>query len=118
MSSCPELCPFQKLDDDKVGGEAVRNASMTTLHKRRRSDSTDVSDSENVDPKQPSRKLVRRRTNLVALQSDIGDMKEIIAISVKDQQINHKEMVDVLRASNAAYIKSQETFAEIFRGKF
>jgi hypothetical protein len=111
------------LEDDKAGGEAVRNASMTTLRRRRHSDSTDASDAENVDPNdasssQPAKKRVKRHSSLAGLQSDIGDMKVMLESSAKDQRKYHEDIVDVLRSSNAAYVKSQETFAEIFRGKF
>jgi hypothetical protein len=115
---------FQKLDDDKVCGEAVRNASMSTLCHRHCSDSPDGSDAENIDPKhasgstQPSRKHVKRQSSITGLQSEIGDMKDMLALSGREQQKYHGEMVEVLRTSNEAYVKSQETFADIFRGKF
>jgi hypothetical protein len=65
-----------------------------------------------------SRKRAQRQSSLIGLQSDIGDMKEMLASSAKDQQKYHAEMVEVLRSLNAANVKSQDTFADIFRGKF
>ena len=99
---------------------------MTTLHRRRhrRSDSTDVSDTENADPKHASgshhlsRKRAWHQSSFTGLQSDIGDMKEMLASSAKDQQKYHAEMVEILRSSNEAYVKAQDRFADIFRGKF
>lgn len=97
---------------------------MSTLRRCRRSDSPDGSDTENLDPKhssgstQPSRKRVKRQSSLTGLQSEIGGMKDMLALSAREQQKYHGEMVEVLRTSNVAYVKSQETFADIFRGKF
>jgi len=85
---------------------------MTTLRHSHHSSSTDVSETENVDLKhasgshQPSRKCARRQSSLNGLQSDIGDMKEMLASSAKDQQKYREEMVEILHSSNAAYVKA------------
>ena len=75
---------------------------MTALHSRRRrrdSDTSNNSDAENDDPQrasgssEPSKKRVKRGPSIAELKSDIGDMKDILASSVKDQQKYHADIV-------------------------
>ena len=92
--------------------------------RRRHSDLTDVSDTENIDSKQASgshqrsRKCARCQTSLYGMQSDIGDLKEMLASSAKEQQKYCEEMAEILRSLNVAYVKAQDTFADIFCSKF
>jgi hypothetical protein len=113
----------QKLDEDAEGGEAIRRASMLSLGRRRRSpsESTDTSDSENLDPnhsvKRRPTKRARRQSSLGGMQSELSEMKDIFAKSISAQAKYQEEVTSHLKASNEAYLASQRLIANILQEK-
>jgi hypothetical protein len=113
----------QKLDEDAEGGEAIRRASMLSLGRRRRSpsESTDLSDSENINPnssvKRRPAKRARRQLSLGGMQNELSEMKDIFAKSISAQAKYQEEVAGHLKASNEAYLASQRLIANILQEK-
>lgn len=113
-----DACNFpQKAEYDRIGGEAIRNSSMTALQRRRkRSELTDSdSDSENQPPTpQPSKKKPRRSLSTTAQATsssgDLSELKDIIVLEGKKRDDNQKEMVETLCESTRVYEKTSEKY--------
>jgi hypothetical protein len=117
------LISYQKLDEDAEGGEAIRQASLATLGRRKRSPSTDLSDSENVSPKETpverrrTAKRLKRQPSLYGIQSELSEMKNFVAQSMSAQAKYQEEVANQLKASNEAYLATQHIFARILQEK-
>jgi hypothetical protein len=96
---------------------------MLSLGRRRRSPSTDNSDSENIDPdshgsmKHRPTKRMKRDLSLGGMRSELSEMKNIFAKSISAQAKYQEEVTNQLKASNEAYIASQRLIADILRDK-
>ena len=103
--------------EDREGGEAIRNSSMTTVQKRKSSDDvTDVSDAENEDPATPrkktktnsGRRTSRKSTSLSLLEREERDldfnkhMLEHLEKSEQRQEEFQKLLLEELRESRKA----------------
>ncbi|KAH9943971.1 hypothetical protein B0H21DRAFT_747286 [Amylocystis lapponica] len=108
----------KKAEDDRIGGEAICQASMETLHKCRRTDDdkTDTdSDVENRDP----RPLKKRRgvgSSQESSKEDIGDKLLVyMEKSDKRREERDREMLEMIKETAKAYERVLTSLPEIFK---
>lgn len=123
----------KKDEEDRVGGEAIRNAALTVFRKRKSDGrttpaSTDVSDAENEDPTTPRKKKKTHRVSrsgssaLNALEREERDiefsrrMLELMERSERRQEEMQKQMLDVLRESQRTTAEAYERVAVTILG--
>jgi hypothetical protein len=118
---------LQKEDEDKKGGEQIRNASMTTMrrgNKRRRKTELIESDNEGSDKENtatpsttsspPSKRprVHNRRSSMADSSNDVlsllkedisrhamfeQEMKNLVATSIADARSDRKELLELIR---------------------
>ncbi|GJE91824.1 hypothetical protein PsYK624_079750 [Phanerochaete sordida] len=130
----------KKDDEDRIGGESIRNAALEVFRKRKRDDDTspaptDVSDTENADPATPQKKKKRSHraaksgsSSLSALEREERDldfnrrMLSIMERSEQRQEEMHRQTLDALRegqrASTEAYERATRGIIGILRDVF
>lgn len=118
----------QKDDNDRKGGEAIRDQSMRTMGahsnlKRRNSalsltpdPSTDgESNDENVEPHpEPNKKHRKVKHNS---KSDVNDMKELMVLNEERRAQFEGKIVHALEESTAVYERTQEKFLNVLMAK-
>ncbi|KZP21023.1 hypothetical protein FIBSPDRAFT_891416 [Athelia psychrophila] len=107
-------CTQVKAEQDHIGGEAIHNASMRTL-RRKRDDLTDSdSDVENKPPVgRQSKKACRSLSTTAQAGSSMGDLSDLKDILVEDgkkRDERQQEMVETLKESTRVYERTSEKY--------
>ncbi|KAF7987129.1 hypothetical protein HWV62_341 [Athelia sp. TMB] len=110
-----------KAEYNRIGGEAIRNSSMTTARTQRKrvaeSTDSDTSDIENQPPVNPTRRPIKkaRRTLSTTAQAsssagDLSQLKGLIEEDGRRRDENQKEMVETLKESTRVYERTSEKY--------
>ena len=97
------LIATQKQDEDRDGGEAIRNASMKSSGSKpskrdRVSPSTDDSDAENIEP--DTDHVTKRVRRGGSFDKRMWKVEDLLTDSLTSQRKHQKEMMDGFKAAN------------------
>ncbi|EIW54606.1 uncharacterized protein TRAVEDRAFT_50743 [Trametes versicolor FP-101664 SS1] len=109
----------KKAEDDRIGGEAIRSASLATFRKRKRGEDTESeSDAENRPPAQPPKrgrlaKSASSTTSSFEQRDTTQKLVEVIAAGQQRQEEFQKQVLTQMQATNDRCLRVLENLATV-----
>ena len=114
------LIATQKQDEDRDGGEAIRNASLKSSGSKSSkrdhiSPSTDNSDAENIEP--DTDRVIKRVRRGGSFDKRMGKVEDLLTDSLTSQRKHQKEMMAGFKAANEAHAANSRALIELLDRK-